>query len=79
MAGWHQILNADQTQAFFKLIDVLGSFKDLDKTSQNSEENVYDIDINVESIDSDYDVDRIAEKVKELVLASARYRNNNIL
>jgi hypothetical protein len=72
-------LNADQTQAFFKLIDVLGSFKDLDKTSQNSEENVYDIDINVESIDSDYDVDRIAERVKELVLASARYRNNNIL
>ena len=73
------ILNADQTQAFFKLIDVLGSFNDLGKTAQNSEENTYDIDINVESVGSDYDVERIAEKVKDLVLTSARYRNNNIL
>ena len=72
------ILNADQTKAFFNLIDVLGSLRDGDsKTAQNNGDNNYDIDINIESIGSDYDVEQLATKVKSLINEDARYRNNN--
>jgi hypothetical protein len=50
-----------------------------DKTAQISGDNNYDIDINVESIGSDYDVDQIAERIKTLIVDNSRYRNNNTL
>lgn len=72
------ILNADQTKAFFNLVDVLGSLQ-TGKTepAQNSGDNTYDIDINVESIGSDYDVEQLASAVKRLIVDDANYRNNN--
>lgn len=74
------ILNADQTKAFFTLVDVLGSLQTKDsKASQNSGDNTYDIDINVESIGSDYDVEQLANTVKRLINEDARYRNNNTI
>ena len=74
------ILNADQTKAFFALVDILGDFKLGEaKTTQNSGDSIYDIDINVESIGSDYDVEQVAEKVRELIVNGSRYRNNNTL
>jgi hypothetical protein len=52
------ILNAEQTQGFFSLIDVLSSLQTKDsKAAQNSGDTSFDIDINVESIGSDYDVE----------------------
>jgi peptidoglycan hydrolase-like protein with peptidoglycan-binding domain len=54
------ILNSDQTKAFFNLVDVLTSFKNgfaSKDSSQNSGDSIYDIDINVESIESDYSVE----------------------
>jgi hypothetical protein len=74
------ILNADQTKAFFNLVDVLGSLQTgTSQTTQNSGDNTYDIDINVESIGNDYDVERLAETVKRLINEDARYRNNNAI
>jgi hypothetical protein len=76
------VLNADQTRAFFSLVDVLSGFKNgvaTSKTSENSGDSVYDIDINVESIGSDYDVEQMAEKVKGLIVDASRYRSNNTL
>lgn len=74
------ILNADQTKAFFNLVDVLGSLQSGNsKTAQNNGDNTYDIDINVESIGSDYDVEQLADKVKSLINEDARYRNNNAI
>jgi hypothetical protein len=74
------ILNADQTKAFFNLVDVLGSLQTSSfKTAQNSGDNTYDIDINVESIGSDYDVEQLATTVKRLINEDARYRNNNTI
>jgi hypothetical protein len=74
------ILNADQTKAFFTLVDVLGSLQaGNSKTAQNSGDNTYDIDINVESIGSDYDVEQLAITVKRLINEDARYRNNNTI
>lgn len=74
------ILNAEQTKAFFNLVDVLGSLQSGNsKTAQNSGDNTYDIDINVESIGSDYDVEQLANTVKRLINEDARYRNNNAI
>jgi hypothetical protein len=74
------VLSADQTKAFFTLVDVLGSLQSgSTKTTQNSGDNTYDIDINVESIGSDYDVERMAAKIKSLISEDAMYRNNNAI
>ena len=73
------ILSADQTKAFFTLVDILSSITSGGtKTTEKSGDNTYDIDINIESIGSDYDVEQMAEKIKSLINEDARYRNNNI-
>jgi hypothetical protein len=46
-------------------------------STENNGDITYDIDINVESIGSDYDVEQVANKVKTLINEDARYRNNN--
>ena len=75
------VLNARDTQNFIQLKDILASIMERGSTSNTSTENngdiTYDIDINVESIGSDYDVEQVANKVKSMIGENARYRNNN--
>lgn len=74
------VLNAKDTQNFIQLKDILGSLMNHPINSSPTENNgdtSFDIDINVESIGSDYDVERMAAKVKSLINQDARYRNNN--
>ena len=75
------VLNARDTQNFIQLKDILASIIDRGASTNTSTENngdtIYDIDINVESIGSDYDVEQVANKVKTLINEDARYRNNN--
>lgn len=74
------VLNAAQTERFFTLVDILEGLKVAPANStQNNRENNFDIDINVESINSDYDVEQVAIKVKDFIVNSSRYRNNNTL
>ena len=74
------ILNADQTKAFFELVDVLGSLHgSKTQTSQNNGDNVFDIDINVETIGDDYDIEQLADKIKTMIVEDAHYRNNNAI
>ena len=80
------ILNAKDTQNFIQLKNVLASFMNEagqihnnQSNSENSGEITYDIDINIESIGSDYDVEQLASKVKGLINSDARYRNNNAI
>ena len=74
------ILSADQTKAFFTLVDVLSGLRSGSSNStEKSGDNMYDIDINVERIDSDYDVEQLANKIKSLINEDARYRNNNTI
>jgi hypothetical protein len=62
------------------LVDVLSGLKtNSARNTQNSGEYNYDIDINVESIGSDYDVEQISRKIEELIVSSSQYRNNNVL
>lgn len=73
------VLNAKDTQNFIQLKNILGSLMSgTSKTTENSGDSTYDIDINVERISSDYDVEQMAEKIKDLINQDARYRNNNI-
>lgn len=75
------VLNAKDTQNFIQLKDILASIMDRGFTSNTSTENngdiTYDIDINVESIGSDYDIEQVANKIKSMIGENARYRNNN--
>ena len=48
-------------------------------TQQNVKSNSFDININVEKIDSDYSVDRMVDRVKNDIYNSAVYRNVNNL
>lgn len=74
------ILNADQTKAFFELVDVLSGLKSgVTTSSQITGDSIYDVDINVESIGSDYDVEQLAQTVKRMINDDARYRNNNAI
>ena len=75
------VLNQKDTQNFIQLRDILASIMERGSTSNSSTENngdiTYDIDINVESIGSDYDIEQVANKVKSMIGENARYRNNN--
>ena len=72
------VLNQKDTQNFIQLKDILASLMTGSQTStENNGDITYDIDINVESISSDYDVEQVANKIKSLINEDARYRNNN--
>ena len=42
-----------------------------------SGDNYFDIDIQVESIQDDYDVEQLAEKIKGIIYEDSIYRNVN--
>ena len=75
------VLDAQDSRNFIQLRDILSSVLNNGSFSNTSTENngdiTYDIDINVESIGSDYDVEQVANKIKSLIGEDARYRNNN--
>lgn len=71
------ILNAAQTQKFFSLVDVLEGFDE--KESKSSGDNYFDIEINVEKLENDYDVEKIADKIRRMIYEDASYRNVNAI
>jgi hypothetical protein len=74
------VLNANQTKAFFTLVDVLEGLRAAPvQNSHITGDSIYDVDINVETIGNDYDVEQIASTVKRLITDEARYRNNNVI
>ena len=76
------VLNADQTQAFLKLANVLPQLLSSSSSISNTKVagDIYlDLIMNVDEIGSDYDVDKIAERVKEIVYDASTYRNVNVI
>ena len=74
------VLDAQDSRNFIQLRDILGSLLNRSTANASTENNgdiTYDIDINVEKIDNDYDLEQVAIKVKSLITDNARYRNNN--
>jgi hypothetical protein len=74
------ILNADQTERFFSLIDVLERFDNkTTETKTNGGDNHFDIKINVDKLESDYDVEQLANKIRKMIYEDASYRNVNAI
>ena len=74
------VLNARQTDAFLRLADVLPNIMSNSGSVTNTFGGVnLNLVMNVDQIASDYDVDRIADKVKEIVYDAGSYRNVNTL
>ena len=70
------VLNAADTQNFLALKDVLSKAVNSSNSVSNSYgDATYEININVDHINNDYDVDRMAERVKKIIVKDAGYRN----
>lgn len=81
------VLNSKDTANFLELRDLLRALqisiksphRDLIDNNKNNGDNYYEIDINVESIADDYDVAKMADKIKKLISQDALYRNGNAI
>ena len=81
------VLNSKDTTNFLELRDLLRALqisiksphRDLTDNNKNNGDNYYEIDINVESIADDYDVAKMADKIKKLISQDALYRNGNAI
>ena len=79
------VLNSTDTANFIELKDILSeilrnraSLTDKDTKVNDSDKNgnnYYNIDVHVDSIQSDYDIDQAVERMKEIIEADAMYRN----
>ena len=69
------VLNASDTERFIALIDTLRSLEA--DGAGSSGDNYFDINIEVGSVSGDYDVERMADKIKEIIVNDAAYRNVN--
>ena len=74
------VLNARDTENFIQLKDVLAGLGSNVAGANSSRGDWYfDIDINVDEIANDYDVDRVAERVKQSIYNETTYRNVNAI
>lgn len=74
------VLNATDTKNFIALKDVLSSVMNgvnsmTDVSDIQGAPVTYDININVDHLNNDYDVDRVADRVKKIIVKDASYRN----
>ena len=70
------VLNSTDTKNFIALKDVLskaiGSTNAVENTYGNA---TYEININVDHLNNDYDVDKVVERVKKKIVQDSSYRN----
>ena len=71
------VLNSTDTKNLIALKDVLSKVMkgSLTTTTENQGDILYEININVDKIEKDYDVDQVVDKVKKEIVKSAGYRN----
>jgi hypothetical protein len=75
------VLNAQDTQNFIALKDILASLLSVQGFANNAPkggDNYFDIDINAQ-LEGDYDVDKLTEKIKHDIYNDGQYRNVNTL
>ena len=73
------VLNSTQTERFFSLIDVLERYDADNQTTQKAGDSYFDININVDKLESDYDVEQMADKIRRMIYDDATYRNVNAI
>ena len=71
------VLNAKDTENFLILKDILRSALKSTGSINNSYDGdaTYEININVDHLNNDYDVDKVAERVKKIIVKDSSYRN----
>ena len=73
------VLNATDTKNFIALKDVLSNAMNGVSSIQTSNVEggpvTYDIDINVDHLNNDYDVDKVAKRVEKIITQDSSYRN----
>ena len=72
------VLNATDTKNFIQLKDILSSIMKggvFDTAAAVAGDTNYEININVDHIENDYDVDKIANRVKKIIVQDSSYRN----
>ena len=73
------VLNAKDTENFIQLKNLLADSNIGNSNSGLGGDWYFNIDINVDKIDSDYDVDKVAARVKQSIYNEATYRNVNAI
>ena len=73
------VLNARDTENFIELKDTLTSLKSSGGLNFNGGDNYYDIKVQVDSLGSDYDVDKAIDRIKARIAQDGAYRNVNTL
>jgi hypothetical protein len=76
------VLNQRDTANFIQLKDILAHVLDRTGSTTNntsSGDNYYEIEINVDSIEGDYDVEQMADKIRDMIYKDATYRNVNVV
>ena len=71
------VLNARDTENFIQLKNILSNLLRGDTSSGNSGDNYFEIHIDVDSLNNDYDVEQLVTKIKKMINDDARYRNVN--
>ena len=71
------VLNATDTKNFLALRDVLSKAMGSTSAIENTYggDATYEININVDHLNNDYDVDKVAERVKKIIVKDSSYRN----
>ena len=71
------VLNATDTKNFLVLKDVLSKAMTSTGSIQNSYggDTNFEVNINVDHLNSDYDVDKVADRVRKIIVKDAGYRN----
>ena len=74
------VLNAKDTENFIQLKDILSSLRSgiVGRNTQGGDW-YFDIDINVDEIANDYDVDKVAARIKQSIYEETAYRNVNAI
>ena len=77
------VLNQRDSANFIQLRDILSEVMDSSKngavTSQKTGDNYFDIEINVDSLENDYDVEQLADKIRSMLYEDATQRNVNAI
>ena len=73
------VLNPEDTKNFIELKNLLAGMNLSSGTSDLMGDWYFNIAINVDKIDSDYDVDKVAARVKQSIYNEATYRNTNAI
>ena len=72
------VLNPRDSANFIQLRDILRNFNST-SALEGIGDAYYDIDINVDHLNNDYDVDQLASKIKRIIYDNGSYRNVNTL